>query len=515
MTTLNKTFQPNNVLTAAELNAITGKVDEIVELLSSLEGDDPASLDEAKLRAEIEAKVKAAKEELEAMIAAAIANAEKNVESLRDAMEKEIKEIDTDERWAQFRSDLDDLESAMISLTPEGIDLAALKGLQEKVDEINAIYAGLHVEAGKVEILAGLVDPNDKIINNEKYTPATIVAAVDKNENGEYESKIGISADQVLVGGDVVLTGEITGIKAKFADIEAAKADIATLQASQATIEDQLDAANAKIDNLDVPDLATIKQAVIGDIDIDSIVDDKLDGKADLTDFEKLVADLGDISSLIVAGNTLMEKLTTLDAEIKGRLDAAEAKIDKLDVSDTLTANSLIAKGENDYPVIKINATDGIQLQMNERGDTAISVNIDGSGSLANGGISWNSQGDLTVNGTFKIGAAYIEYITEGLSAVVGFDERQESLTANIEITNSNNFDIYCIYRWYADGINSQWSTGGQSDAVLVKAHESRTFTHTVLADDIQEYRLATHPSIDSNYSGADIVSAYRYIQRS
>ena len=65
MNRLNKTFEQNQILTAEELNAITGKVDEIVALLSSLNSNSGIT------EAQVQNKINDAKAELEELIAAA------------------------------------------------------------------------------------------------------------------------------------------------------------------------------------------------------------------------------------------------------------------------------------------------------------------------------------------------------------------------------------------------------------------------------------------------------------
>lgn len=179
-----------------------------------------------------------------------------------------------------------------------------------------------------------------------------------------------------------------------------------------------------------------------------------------------------------------------------------------------ITAKELLAKGNSDYPRVVINSNDGIKL-LPSANSSAININMDGSGSLANGNIRWNSNGDLEITGTFKVGAKYIEYLYDNsVSATVSFSETVTGITANVTINNSNNFDIYCNVQWYADSTNMLWSASNTTDILRIPANSSRTIEDGMNAQDIQGYSSATHPSIDTQHSGADIVNVYHYIER-
>lgn len=206
-------------------------------------------------------------------------------------------------------------------------------------------------------------------------------------------------------------------------------------------------------------------------------------------------------NKIIIDGNTtLTEKLIAVDAAFSGRVTAAE----------------LSAHGENsEYPAVIINSTDGIKLQTNSIGDTAIDVKPNGSGSLANGKIRWNQNGDLEISGTFKIGAKYIEYLYDNsVEATVSFSETNDGITANITITNGNNFDVYCAVQWYADGTSAAWSASGTTDMLRIPANSSRTIEDGLSVQNIPGFSTTVHPSIDSNNSGADLINVYHYVDR-
>ena len=218
-----------------------------------------------------------------------------------------------------------------------------------------------------------------------------------------------------------------------------------------------------------------------------------------------------DPAQIILAINSSGDTIGKIKAdyiELDGYVKASD--ID----AQNITAKSLLAKGDSEYPRIVINSTDGIQL-LTSASASAININMDGSGSLANGNITWDTQGNLTINGTFKVGAKYIEYIYDNsVTANVSFSDTQAGLQANVTVTNTNNFDVYCNVQWYADGTNNIWSASGVTDIIRVAANSSRTIEDGISAQDIQGYSSATHPSIDTNNAGADLVNIYHYIDR-
>lgn len=180
--------------------------------------------------------------------------------------------------------------------------------------------------------------------------------------------------------------------------------------------------------------------------------------------------------------------------------------------AQNITAKSLLAKGNSDYPRVVINSTDGIQL-LTSASASAININMDGSGSLANGNITWDANGNLTINGTFKVGAKYIEYIYDNsVEPSVNISTSATGVTASVTIRNTNNFDVYCNVQWYADSTNAVWSTSNTTDILKIDANSSRTIEDGVPAQDIQNYDSSI--SIDTAHSGADLVNVYHYIDR-
>ena len=180
--------------------------------------------------------------------------------------------------------------------------------------------------------------------------------------------------------------------------------------------------------------------------------------------------------------------------------------------AQNITAKSLLAKGDSDYPRVVINSTDGIQL-LTSANASAININMDGSGSLANGNITWDTNGNLTINGTFKVGAKYIEYIyDDSVVPTVNISTDMTGVSATIEIQNTNNFDVYCNAQWYADSVSAVWSVSNSTDIIRIAANDSVTIPDHIAAQDIQNYDPSI--GIDSSQSGADLVNIYRYINR-
>lgn len=186
MENLNKTFYERQILTAAELNLIISKINEIIENIPSSSTQNPGITE-----TEVNNKIKAAKDELQLKI-------------------------------NQILSQIENLDDG---------------NTHERTDEE---MMDLFKQAGKeVLVYYGVCDENghpffNTIIDENGVKPAAIIGAITDN-NGKLNSSIGISADQIILNGNTTLTGTLTAL-------------------------------NGRIDNIVVPDTATIKNAVIQDI---------------------------------------------------------------------------------------------------------------------------------------------------------------------------------------------------------------------------------------------------------
>ena len=235
---LEKKFQSKQTLTSIEMNAVTKKIDEIINALSSI-GAGSSGSGSGITESEVQAKVNEAKEEVTDLINSAIAQMQQNIEDLQNAPEG-ASQVITAEQWAQYRKKTDDLETdvSAIKLSYNGIDLVAL---QNKVDQINSWYGSISVDPGKIEILAALLDENNELIIN----PASIIAAITKS-NGRLTSKISISADKVYLDGDVTVTDKITAMNADIATLNANYASIDTADIQSAIIN-EIEAGNVNV----------------------------------------------------------------------------------------------------------------------------------------------------------------------------------------------------------------------------------------------------------------------------
>ena len=235
---LEKKFQRRQTLTSIEMTAITDKIDEIINALSSINTEESGS-NSGITESEVQAKVNEAKEEVTDLINSAIAQMQQNIEDLQNAPEG-ASQVITAEQWAQYRKKTDDLETdvSAIKLSYNGIDLVAL---QNKVDQINSWYGSISVDPGKIEILAALVDENNELIINQ----ASIIAAITKS-NGRLTSKISISADKVYLDGDVTVTDKITAMDADIATLHADYANIDAAEIKNAVIT-EIEASNVNI----------------------------------------------------------------------------------------------------------------------------------------------------------------------------------------------------------------------------------------------------------------------------
>ena len=192
---------------------------------------------------------------------------------------------------------------AAIKLTYEGIDITALK---QKVDEINELAGSIHVAAGKIEILAALLDENDQLIIN----PASIIAAI-VDKDGKLTSEIVVSADQVILQGDVTLTDGLTAMNGEITNLTSSTADIRTrLTAAEAAIGEG--EGNEEFEKMkqDLEDLSLVVngKAAIEDLNALSAT---VGNKTDKSDFQGLVDDL-DSLALTVNGKAAIADLNAL-----------------------------------------------------------------------------------------------------------------------------------------------------------------------------------------------------------
>lgn len=194
MNKLNKTFQSGNVLTAAELNLLTAKIDEIVNNLPS--STTPTNSTDGVTEQDIIDRVNSAKSQLEEQIA---------------AIRTQILQFDDGNTHVRTDQELLDL----------------FKSAGKEV----LVYYGVCDSEGHPFFSA--------LIDEDGVKPAAIIGAITDN-NGNLSSSIGISADQIILDGNTTLTGKLTAL-------------------------------DADIANINIPDTATIKNAVISDIEAGNV----------------------------------------------------------------------------------------------------------------------------------------------------------------------------------------------------------------------------------------------------
>lgn len=278
MNKLNKTFEQGQILTSGELNSITSKVDEIIELLSSLtkSTDD----DKGLTPLQIQLKIDEAKNELKRLLDEQVNHLKESIKKLEDA-EEGASEVVDEKTWAQYRAHTDELmkQVAAIELTYKGVDITALK---EDADKINKWASQLTIDPTKISILVSLFDKD----NNLQIPPASIIAAI-VDKNGNLTSEIGIQADQVMIGGDVTLTGGLTlgrGLNALggyISDLQSDKVSTAQLDAVNAKINgilnsnqiitNDIESITGTINNLNA-DVANLQQAIINKLTVASSI---------------------------------------------------------------------------------------------------------------------------------------------------------------------------------------------------------------------------------------------------
>lgn len=286
MNKLNKTFEQGQVLTHTELNSITGKVDEIVELLSSLGNNDDQNGQgtgtSGMTPLQIQDKIDQAKKALQDTL-------DKQLKSLWDAIGQidklpdGIKKIENDFDWAVFVKNTQE-GIAYLSEFKQAYNDITLGTYAKKLEEIDkwytAIGSQIKLTPSDISMILGAFDED----GNVKVNAASIYMAITENGDGHtLSSELHMNADQVIIGGDVTLTGGLTvgeqlnaingyidTLKASSIDTETLTAslqgDINTLKSKMVIVDGQLEAIQATVNDLNVDNTATIKQAIIDDL---------------------------------------------------------------------------------------------------------------------------------------------------------------------------------------------------------------------------------------------------------
>lgn len=253
MNTLNKTFVANRTLRAAELNSIVSKINEIIANFPSDESSsDPV---DSVTEQDVIDKVNAAKAQLQSLIDQMNASIGTLIVKVR-GLEEGMTTVDDEEEFLrairqQCNIVLLDLNVAK-KIIRDGeevivpaVDLAVL---QQDVNTLNTLYAGLSALPGQVGLIANHFDQS----GNPIYNGAEIIASI--NENGD--STIGINANKINIDGNTTLTGKLNALDADIANINVP--DTATI-------------TNAVIQQLNVPTTAEIKEAVITDLEAGNV----------------------------------------------------------------------------------------------------------------------------------------------------------------------------------------------------------------------------------------------------
>lgn len=245
MNKLNKTFYSGSILTAAELNLLTSKIDEIINNLpTSTTPTDPTN---EITEQDITDKVNIAKAELQALIDQLDADLSDLLTKV-DNMDNGNTETNTDTE--SLKTVKDDLGVAFrymgitknddgtysyntqfgSSAIVTGIG-QALAAIQTHVDTNGNTIAGI-----RANYYQDGTDSEGNPIYKPVYDGASIIASI--NSNGD--SSVGISANKITLDGNTTLTGKLTAL-------------------------------DADIARINVPDTATIKNAVISDIEAGNV----------------------------------------------------------------------------------------------------------------------------------------------------------------------------------------------------------------------------------------------------
>lgn len=342
MNKLNKTFEQGQVLTHSELNDITQKIDEIAELLSSLDKNNGNNSGSSLTALQIQEKINKAKADLQKLVDKQIEELKNSIKKLED-LEEGRTEVNTEEEWAEYRKQIDDLSTRVgsIELTYDKIDLTVYEKMKKSMDDFDTWSSQLSIKPNQISLLVALFDENDKLV----IPPASIIAAI-VDDNGKLKSEIGISADNVIIDAqNTTLTGKLTGLHAEFADMLAPYATIDRLSSDIANVNNligksissneintnNISALNAKFDDLKVEGDTTVEKL--------NALTTVVSGKATITDLQNEKASIKQavIDSLEIPNEASITRAVIDQLVIPTSAEIKQAVIEELDVDDLIT----------------------------------------------------------------------------------------------------------------------------------------------------------------------------------
>lgn len=221
---LNKPFVAQTILTAAQLNSVTDTIDEIINLLSSIDNNGGGVTDE-----QIQKKINDAKAEINVTIS--------KLQNDLGGVLQWIDQLEIPEGGFTYKDENTYIESIknnctqlLLTLnlltksvnpdtgeeeTHPTVTLGLIQKLQSDTSALTNSVATLQASYDGISNSVGLIANHFDENGNPKYDGAQIIAAINDNGNSE----VAISADKVTINGSTTITQDITALQGNFSSL--------------------------------------------------------------------------------------------------------------------------------------------------------------------------------------------------------------------------------------------------------------------------------------------------------
>ena len=132
---------------------------------------------------------------------------------------------------------------------------------------------------------------------------------------------------------------------------------------------------------------------------------------------------------------------------------------------------------------------------------------MDGSGSLANGNITWDTNGNVTVRGLLQVGSKVMEMVEGVTGSIISVNRAGNGVSVSITVTNNNNYTVQVSGACSIDSTNNVWSATCVLPTITLLAGQNYTYPITIAQEDI--------PGYDSSISESDTsftINAWHYV---
>lgn len=141
-------------------------------------------------------------------------------------------------------------------------------------------------------------------------------------------------------------------------------------------------------------------------------------------------------------------------------------------------------------------------------GSGSVVFNADGSGSMANGNITWDVNGNVLIRGLLQVGSKVMEMLNNVTANITAVDVTPTGITVYVTVVNPNDYAIQASGYFSVDGDQEVWSTTGVLPTMSLGPNTSESYAPiTIGRDDI--------PNYDSSISATDrevTINAWHYV---